>query len=99
MTSFCVKGRVVSVDCSKLDPSVGPLELKVVLDHERDLDAANVHRLWLVDLPAELYEGRPHHIGLEVRSGERVLETASFNFVGSERILEPRALAQITDVD
>jgi hypothetical protein len=95
MLSFRVRGRVVSVLCSELDPSLGEVELKVELDGQHDLDAGYIfraegvpgHRLWLVQLPAELYEGRPYLIGLHVRSGERVLESASFSFIGSDRVL------------
>jgi hypothetical protein len=95
MLSFRVRGRVVSVLCSELDPSHGEVDLKVELDGQHDLDAGYIfraegvpgHRLWLVHLPAELYEGRPYLIGLHVRSGERVLESASFSFIGSDRVL------------
>ena len=95
MLSFRVRGRVVSVLCSELDPSLGEVDLKVELDGQHDLDAGYIfraegvpgHRLWLVHLPAELYEGRPYLIGLHVRSGERVLESASFSFIGSDQVL------------
>jgi GT2 family glycosyltransferase len=95
MLSFRVRGRVVSVLCSELDPSLDEVELNVVLDRQRALDAAHIlraegvpgHRLWLVHLPPELYEGRHHLIGLHVQSGERVLESASFSFIGSDRVL------------
>jgi GT2 family glycosyltransferase/glycosyltransferase involved in cell wall biosynthesis len=53
------------------------------------------HRLWLVHLPAELYEGRPCLIGLHVRSGDRVLESASFSFIGSDRVLHQPGLPPV----
>ena len=99
MLSFRVRGRVVSVLCSDLDPSVDEVDLSVELDERRDLDAGYIfradgvtgHRRWLVHLPAELYEGRPYLIGLQVRSGERVLESTSFSFIGSDRVLRQPA--------
>jgi len=95
MLSFRVRGRVISVLCSELDPSLDEVELNVVLDRQRALEAAQIlraegapgHRTWLVHLPPELYDGRHHLIGLHARSGERALASDSFSFIGSDRVL------------
>ena len=97
MIAFRVRGRVVSVLCGGLDPALADIQLNVVLDHDRSLDPGDVvsvdagqaRRRWRVQLPAELYEGRAHHIGLQVKSNGRVLESAAFLFTGAPQILEP----------
>ena len=96
MITFRVRGRVVSVLCGDVDPALADVELNVVLDQGRSLDPGDVvsveagpRRRWRVQLPAELYEGRAHHIGLQVKSNGRVLESAGFLFTGSPQILEP----------
>src|SRR5438552_9359980 len=95
MIAFRVRGRVVSVQCGGLDPALADIQLNVVLDQDRSLDPGDVVSVeagqarWRVQLPAELYEGRAHHIGLQVKSNGRVLESAGFLFTGSPQILEP----------
>jgi GT2 family glycosyltransferase len=97
MIAFRVRGRVVSVLCGGLDPALADIQLNVVLDQRRSLDPGDVvsveagqaRRRWRVQLPAELYEGRARHIGLQVKSNGRVLESAAFLFTGAPQILEP----------
>src|SRR2546421_1370109 len=97
MIAFRVRGRVVSVLCGGLDPALADIQLNVVLDQDRSLDPGDVvsvdagqaRRRWRVQLPAELYEGRAHHIGLQVKSNGRLLESAAFLFTGAPQILEP----------
>ena len=82
MIAFRVRGRVVSVLCGGLDPALADIQLNVVLDRDRSLDPGDVvsvdagqaRRRWRVQLPAELYEGRAHHVGLQVKSNGRVLD-------------------------
>src|SRR5215212_4572591 len=101
MIAFRVRGRVVSVLCGGLDPALADVQLNVVLDQDRNLDPGDVvsvdagqaRRRWRVQLPAELYEGRARHIGLQVKSNGRVLESAAFLFTGSPQILQPPARA------
>jgi hypothetical protein len=84
MITFNVKGRLVSVLCPEFDDVPGEVELSVVLEREDGPGAMQIlaaegvpgHRLWLVHLPPELSEGRPRHIGVEIRSGARLLESA-----------------------
>src|SRR5438105_10788493 len=97
MIAFRVRGRVVSVLCGGLDPALADIQLNVVLDQDRSLDPGDVvsveagqaRRRWRVELPAELYEGRAHHIGLQVKSNGRLLESAAFLFTGAPQILQP----------
>src|SRR3954468_17301989 len=97
MIAFRVRGRVVSVLCGGLDPALADIQLNVVLDQGRSLDPGDVvsveagqaRRRWRVQLPAELYEGRARHIGLQVKSNGRALESAAFLFTGAPQILEP----------
>ena len=106
MIAFRVRGRTVSVLCSGLDPAAADIQLNVVLDQRSNLDAGHVvsveagpaRQRWRVHLPAELYEGQAHHIGLQVKTGSRVLESASFVFTGAAQILQPPARAPDADV-
>ena len=84
MITFNVKGRLISVLCPEFDDAPGEVELSVVLEREDGPGAMQIlaaegvpgHRLWLVHLPPELSDGHPRHIGVEVRSGARLLESA-----------------------
>jgi len=84
MITFNVKDRLVSVLCTEFDDAPGDLELSVVLEREHVLAAAQIlaaegvpgHRLWLVHLPPEMSDGHPRHIGVEIRSGARLIEAA-----------------------
>jgi hypothetical protein len=74
MIAFPVRGRVVSVLCGDVDPALADVQLNVVLDQDRSLDPGDVvsveagpRRRWRVQLPAELYEGHAHHIGLQIK--------------------------------
>jgi hypothetical protein len=86
MISTNLKGRVLSVLYPEPDPTLDDLELRVVLDRGHALDAKHIcmaegvpaHRLWIVDLPAEISEGPPRRVDLEVRSGPHLLEAAGF---------------------
>ena len=89
----------MSVLCGGVDPAFTDVQLNVVLDQGRSLDPGDVisveagqaRRRWRVQLPAELYEGRSHHIGLQVKSDGKLLESAAFLFTGSPQILQPPA--------
>ena len=84
MISFSVKDRLVSVLSTEFDDAPGDLESSVVLEREHVLAAAQIlaaegvpgHRLWLVHLPPEMSDGHPRHIGVEIRSGARLIEAA-----------------------
>ena len=105
MITFRVRGRTVSVLCAGLDPAEADIRLDVVLDQRSTLDAVHVvsieagqaRRRWRVHLPTELYEGQAHHIGLQVKSGGRLLESGAFLFAGAPQILQPPARATHTD--
>ena len=105
MITFRVRGRTVSVLCAGLDPAEADIQLNVVLDQRSTLDAVHVvsieagqaRRRWRVHLPTELYEGQAHHIGLQVKSGGRLLESGAFLFAGAPQILQPPARATHTD--
>jgi len=105
MITFRVRGRTVSVLCAGLDPAEADIQLDVVLDQRSTLDAVHVvsieagqaRRRWRVHLPTELYEGQAHHIGLQVKSGGRLLESGAFLFAGAPQILQPPARATHTD--
>jgi hypothetical protein len=83
-----------------VDPALADVQLNVVLDQDRSLDPGDVvsveagpRRRWRVQLPAELYEGHAHHIGLQIKSNGRLLESAAFLFTGAPQILQPPARA------
>ena len=85
MISFSVKDRLVSVLSTEFDDVPGDLELSVVLEREHVVAAAQIlpaegvpgHRLWLVHLPPDMSGGHPRHIGVEIRSGARLIEAAA----------------------
>jgi hypothetical protein len=86
MISSNLKGRILSVLYPEPDPTLKELELRVVLDRGDAIDGEHIcmaegvpaHRLWLVHLPAEISEGPPRRVDLEVRSGPRLIEAAGF---------------------
>src|SRR5438128_7945027 len=85
MISFDVEGRVVSILCSGFGPANGEVQLAVALDRKRAVSPANIrqvegipgHHLWLLDLPPRIRKEGLCQIGVEVRSGERLLEASS----------------------
>src|SRR5438270_2607665 len=96
MITFRVRGRTVSVLYSPPpDMAAAGAKLSVVLDRRRPLEPEHVvgveaeaeQRRWQVHLPAELYDGRPHHIGLEAQSDGRLIATAGFQFSGAPQLL------------
>src|SRR5207248_11247085 len=95
MITFRVRGRTVSVLYMPPDAAAANARLGVVLDRRRALEAAQVvaleaeagQRRWQVHLPAELYDGRPHHIGLEAKSNGQLVEAAAFQFSGAPQLL------------
>src|SRR5918911_2164382 len=95
MITFRVRGRTVSVLYMPPDAGAANVRIGVVLDRRRTLDAAHVvaleaeagQRRWQVHLPAELYDGRQHHIGLEAKSNGELVATAAFQFSGAPQLL------------
>src|SRR5947207_5094998 len=99
MITFRVRGRTVSVLYSPPpDMAAAGAKLSVVLDRRRPLEPEHVvgleaeaeQRRWQVHLPAELYDGRPHHIALEAKSDGRLVGTAAFQFSGAPQLLASR---------
>ncbi|HEY4472550.1 MAG TPA: glycosyltransferase [Stellaceae bacterium] len=96
MITFRVRGRTVSVLYSPPpDMAAAGAKLSVMLDRRRPLEPEHVvgleaeaeQRRWQVHLPAELYDGRPHHIALEAKSDGRLVGTAAFQFSGAPQLL------------
>ena len=99
MITFRVRGRTVSVLYSPPpDMAAAGAKLSVVLDRRRPLEPEHVvgleaeaeQRRWQVHLPAELYDGRSHHIALEAKSDGRLVGTAAFLFSGAPQLLASR---------
>src|SRR5437588_8287948 len=99
MITFRVRGRTVSVlDSPPPDMAAAGAKLSVVLDRRRPLEPEHVvgleaeaeQRRWQVHLPAELYDGRSHHIALEAKSDGRLVGTAAFQFSGAPQLLASR---------
>ena len=107
MITFRVRGRLISVSCSELDPRLTDVELNVVLNHDQQLEAGCIFKLeagpgscrWVVHLPAELYQGCARQIALQIKSAGRLLEMRAFSFVGSEQILQPIAGPAVVDAN
>ena len=107
MITFRVRGRLISVSCSELDPRLTDVELNVVLNHNQQLETGCIFKLeagpgscrWVVHLPAELYQGCARQIALQIKSAGRLLEMRAFSFVGSEQILQPIAGPAVVDAN
>jgi hypothetical protein len=107
MIAFRVRGRLISVSCSELDPRLTDVELNVVLNHDQQLEAGCIFKLeagpgscrWVVHLSAELYQGCARQIALQIKSAGRLLEMRAFSFVGSEQILQPIAGPAVVDAN
>jgi GT2 family glycosyltransferase len=95
MITFRVRGRTVSVLYAPPDATAAEAQLGVVLDRRRNLEAAHVvsleaeadRRQWQVHLPAELYDGHSHHIGLQAKSDGRLVAAAAFLFSGAPQLV------------
>jgi len=96
MITFRVRGRTVAVLYSPPpDMAAAGAKLSVMLDRRRPLEPEHVvgleaeaeQRRWQVHLPAELYDGRPHHIALEAKSDGRLVGIAAFQFSGAPQLL------------
>ncbi|MBV9153788.1 MAG: glycosyltransferase, partial [Alphaproteobacteria bacterium] len=59
--------------------------------HVVSLDEERERRRWQIHLPAELYDGNPHQIRLQVNNYGRIMATAAFLFTGSRQIAETAA--------
>src|SRR5437764_9003754 len=104
MITFRVRGRTVSVLYSPPpDMAAAGAKLSVVLDRRRPLEPEHVvgleaeaeQRRWQVHLPAELYDGRSHHLALEAKSDGTLVGTAAFQFSGAPQLLAPAPRAGI----
>src|SRR5213075_1290371 len=100
MITFRVRGRTVSVLYSPPpDMAAAGAKLSVVLDRRRPLEPEHVvgleaeaeQRRWQVHLPAELYDGRPHHIALEAKSDGRLVAPPRFSSAARRSFLPRRA--------
>jgi hypothetical protein len=90
-----VRGRILSVLATELDPSINDVQLRVIID-QKPLDPANIrladhaagNRAWSVHLPPELRDEHPHRIELEISSEGRLIDDAEFSFAASYRIVD-----------